>query len=163
MKRLLSDPYYIEIKKKEKTRNKAENTDRQPTTTTKRIEKTSEVLQPKPEALVKQNNSLAPSNQNSEITTKDCLRMKELFEMPRFKQMLSVLSTKEATIISLKLGYSGKYYSNEAIANLLGISLEEVNQTTYKVEDIYKEALDAMLDEIIGKANYETKPIIPTF
>ena len=64
--------------------------------------------------------------------------------------MMNVLTVKEATIISLKLGYvDGKCFSTQSIANFLGIEEEEIRETTKKVLLLYKENINAFLDKII--------------
>ena len=65
--------------------------------------------------------------------------------------MISVLSFKEAIIISLKLGYvDEKYFSTESIASFLQIEEEEVREIIKKVLLVYKENINDFLDTIIG-------------
>ena len=53
-------------------------------------------------------------NDSKNITKEACETVLELLRTPTFNQMMSVLSVKEAIIISLKLGYvDGKYFSTE--------------------------------------------------
>ena len=65
--------------------------------------------------------------------------------------MLEVLSPKEAVIISLKLGYvDGKYFTNESIANFLGISEDEVRETLKKILLLYKDNINEIIDHLIS-------------
>ena len=90
---------------------------------------------------------------NNDITKSDCLKMLELLRTPTFTQMMSVLTAKESIIISLKLGYvDEKYYSNESIAEFLGIEEMEVIETTKKVLLLYKDNINNFLDSIIAIA-----------
>lgn len=76
--------------------------------------------------------------------------MLELLRTPTFTQMMSMLTTKESVIISLRLGYvDGKYFSTESIANFLGIDETEVIETTKKVLLLYKESINGFLDKAI--------------
>lgn len=68
--------------------------------------------------------------------------------------MLKVLSVKEATIVSLRLGYvDGKYFAFESIANFLGISTLEVIETTKRVMELYKESINELIDSAIKHLN----------
>ena len=92
----------------------------------------------------------AKSKDNKDMSKEDCIKMLELLRTPTFSQMNSVLTTKEAVIISLKLGYvDGKYFSNSSIANFLQISEEEVIETTKKVLLVYKENINNFIDNVI--------------
>ncbi len=99
----------------------------------------------------KQNFQKLNEEQKSETLTKeDCVKILELLKTPSFGQMMNVLTVKEATIISLKLGYvDGKCFSTQSIANFLGIEEEEIRETTKKVLLLYKENINAFLDKII--------------
>ena len=76
--------------------------------------------------------------------------MLELLRTKTFSQMINVLTFKEAVIISLKLGYiDGKYFSNESIANFLGIEQDEVIETSKKELLLYKENINELIDHAI--------------
>lgn len=97
--------------------------------------------------------NIQPSEKGNNVTKDDCIKMLELLRTPTFSQMMSVLTAKESIIISLKLGYvDGKYFSTESIAQFLGIEQEEVRETTKKVLLVYKDNLNAFLDNIIEVA-----------
>lgn len=89
-------------------------------------------------------------NPKNTITKAEGLKILELLRTPTFMQMLSTLSVKEAVIISLKLGYiDGKCFSTESIATFLGIEELEVIEATRKVLLLYKENINAFIDNII--------------
>lgn len=89
-------------------------------------------------------------NDNEEMTKEECFKMLELLRTPTFGQMLTILSPKEAVIITLRLGYiDGKCFSTEAIANFLDIEQDEVRDTTKKVLMLYKDNINTFLDNII--------------
>lgn len=85
-----------------------------------------------------------------QLEQKDYIRILELLKTPSFGDMLKVLTPKEAIIISLKLGYvDNRYYSNESIAEFLGITTLEVIETTKKVLLLYKENINSIIDTAI--------------
>ena len=68
----------------------------------------------------------------------------------KFSDMLNELEVKEAIIIGLRLGYvDGKYFSTKSIADFLGVSEEEVIETTKKVLLLYKENINNFIDKAI--------------
>lgn len=80
----------------------------------------------------------------------DYIKILELLRTPSFEQLMSILSPKEAIIISLKLGYvDGKYFSTEAISNFLGIEKEEIIEITKKILLVYKEQINSFIDTAI--------------
>lgn len=131
-----------------------------------------EQQQPKKEELLKEkeqvvedestlkDNIAAPiqiQNKN-DITKEECVKMLELLRTPTFTQMMNILSTKEAIIISLKLGYvDGKYFSTEAIAKFLGIEEHDVTETIKKVLLLYKENINNFIDNVIEIATEKSK------
>ena len=85
------------------------------------------------------------------LNKEECLKLLDILKSPTFNEMLGTLSHKEAVIISLKLGYvDGKYFSNEAIANFLGIETIEVIETVKKVLLLYKDQFNNFIDNIIN-------------
>ncbi len=99
---------------------------------------------------------------SGDLTKDECIKMLELLRTPTFTQMMSVLSAKEAIIISLKLGYvEGKYFSNEQIATFLKISEMEVIETTKKILLLYKENINSFLDYLIGIATSQERILTP--
>lgn len=98
------------------------------------------------------NNKDDESSQN--FQKEDIIRILEILRTPSFEDMLKVLSVKEATIISLRLGYvDGKYFTSESIANFLGISTLEVIETTKRVMELYKESINELIDSAIKHLN----------
>ena len=72
--------------------------------------------------------------------------------------MMSTLSVKDAVIISLKLGYiDDKYFSTEAISNFLGISTDEVRETTKKALLLYRESFVDYIDTAIEQSSKGVK------
>ena len=88
------------------------------------------------------------------LEQEDYIRILELLKAPSFGDMLKVLTPKEAIIISLKLGYvDNRYYTNESIAEFLGITTLEVIETTKKVLLLYKENINSIIDTAIEAAS----------
>lgn len=84
------------------------------------------------------------------MTKEDYIKILELIKTPSFSDILNTLSTKEAVIICLKLGYiDGKYFSTESIANFLGIEESEIREITTKILLLYKENLNNFIDTAI--------------
>ncbi|MCM1370550.1 MAG: sigma-70 family RNA polymerase sigma factor [Clostridium sp.] len=97
--------------------------------------------------------NLKDSSKNKEVLNlekEDYIKMLELIKSTSFKEMLNILTPKEALIICLKLGYiDDKYFSTESIANFLGIDESEVNEITKKVLLLYKEKINKFIDDAI--------------
>ncbi len=177
MKRLLANPTY---KRKPRQRKQqplvAPPTGIEKTITDKSTEKNSDVSQesiivqknpekPKQEEIQitksvepqKQSIESTPSN-NKEMTKEDYIKILDLLRTPSFSQMMSVLSVKEAVIISLKLGYiDGKYFSTKSISEFLGVEPSEVIETTKKVLLVYKENINSFLDNAIAMVTEHRK------
>lgn len=89
-------------------------------------------------------------NSDNEMSKEECFRMLELLRTPTFGQMLTILSPKEAVIITLRLGYiDGKCFSTESIANFLDVEQDEVRETTKKILMLYKDNINTFLDQVI--------------
>ncbi|MBR4230930.1 MAG: sigma-70 family RNA polymerase sigma factor [Bacilli bacterium] len=111
----------------------------------------------KPEVSEIDETSKVSENENVSFTKDDGLKLLELLRTPTFTQMMSVLSAKEAVIISLKLGYvDGKYFSTESIAAFLGVEESEVIETTRKVLLLYKDSINEFIDSVIKIATDTT-------
>ena len=111
----------------------------------------------KPEVSEVEETSEVSENENVSFTKADGLKLLELLRTPTFTQMMSVLSVKEAVIISLKLGYvDGKYFSTESIAAFLGVEESEVIETTRKVLLLYKDSINEFIDSVIKIATDTT-------
>ena len=75
--------------------------------------------------------------------------------------MMSVLSSKEAIIIALKLGYvDEKYFSTKSIADFLDIDEDEVRETTKKILFLYKENINQLIDEVVDIATEQRKILV---
>jgi len=97
------------------------------------------------------------NNTDNSLTKEESLKILELMRTPSFSQMLSILSVKEAVIISLKLGYiDGKYFETESIAEFLGISVEEVIEVTRKVLLLYRNSIVEFIDNTIALTTEES-------
>lgn len=99
------------------------------------------------------NYNVIENKPNNNMTKEDCVRLLELLKTPTLNQMLNLLTFKEVTIISLKLGYiDGKYFSTEEIAQFLGLEQSEVRETIKKILLVYKENIEDFLDHVIEVA-----------
>lgn len=93
-----------------------------------------------------------------ELTKDDCIKMLELLKTPTFEKMMTTLSIKDAVIISLRLGYiDGKYFSQKSIADFLGITEEEVRETTEKILLLYRDSINTIIDNAIDVINDKKK------
>ena len=148
MRRILSDPSY---KPRKRRKSKVD-----PEIVVQKSDQSILPVQAEPvvsEDKVVEPQSLEEPKTSKVITKDDCLKILELLKTPTFAQMVESLSTKEAVIISLRLGYiDGKYFSAESIAAFLGIEEQEVIEITKKVLLLYKDNLNNMLDNIIKVA-----------
>jgi len=91
------------------------------------------------------------------LSKDDYIKILELIKTPNFSDMLKHLTTKEAIIISLKLGYvDGKYFTTESIANFLGVSKDEVIETTKKVLLLYKDTINSFIEQAISSISNES-------
>ena len=87
---------------------------------------------------------------SSVIENRDFVAALGFLRQMRFDEMLKYLTPKEAVIVFLRLGYvNDVYYTSEAIANFLGISVEEVCEVTRKILLLYKEKINGLLDEAV--------------
>ena len=145
MKRLLSNP---EHKRKPRTSKK-------PTQVKQPIIPTEEIKQEQSIISTEETRQKQPTNvdNDSSMSKEDYIKILELLRTPSFGQLMSVLSPKEAIIISLKLGYvDGKYFSTESIASFLEIEELEVIESTKKVLLAYKESINQFIDTAIQVA-----------
>ena len=91
------------------------------------------------------------------IDKSDYVNMLEMLKTPTFSQMLSILSVKEAIIVSLRFGYvDGKYFDTKTIASFLDISEDEVRDTTMKALLLYKENINNFIDKAINIVSNNT-------
>ena len=82
------------------------------------------------------------------------IKMLDLLKTPSFTQLMQVLTMKEIVIIALKLGYiDDKYFSNDTIAEFLGIDQQEVIDTTTKALLLYKDSFDQFIDAAVENAH----------
>ena len=103
--------------------------------------------------------------QNVETMTKeDYIKILELLGTPDFTKMMGMYSSKEAMIVSLKLGYiDGKCFSTSAISEFLGIEAQEVIDTTRTVLLAYKERINQIIDGAIQIITEEPEISSSTF
>ena len=91
----------------------------------------------------------------------EAIKILELLRSPSFNELTSNFTPKEAIIIGLKLGYiDGKCFSTESIANYIGVSEEEVIETTKKILLLYKERIVGFIDSAIEVASGKKKELI---
>ncbi len=89
------------------------------------------------------------------ITTEkeEAKKILELLRSPSYNELTNNFSPKEAIIIGLKLGYiDGKCFSTESIAKFIGVSEEEVIETTKNILLLYKERIVGFIDSAIDVA-----------
>ena len=101
-----------------------------------------------------------PSLKSSSITieNKDFGAVLRCMKQMRFDEMLSCLTPKEAVIVCLRLGYvDDMYYTSEAIANFLGISVAEVCEITKKVLILYQEKINGFINEAVDGFHNQRK------
>ena len=90
------------------------------------------------------------SDENCDLNRDNYVKILEMMKKPSFDDMLKVLSPKEAVIACLRLGYvDGKYFTTESISGFLGVSEDEVLDTTKKVLSAYKESINSFIDRAI--------------
>lgn len=89
-------------------------------------------------------------SEENNLTKENYIEILNLLKTPMFNRMLENLTSKEAIIISLKMGYiDSKYFTNESISNFLNISLEEVESIILRVMMLYKNNVNDSLDKLI--------------
>lgn len=93
---------------------------------------------------------------NNEITKNDYLKMLVILKTPILKKMMSVFSPKEVMIASLKLGcIDGKCFSTTAISQFLGVSSQEVIDTTKIILLAYKDNVNEFVKGIREQVSEE--------
>ena len=113
-------------------------------------EKDEEIVQLSSSSSIVKESKINLSNEGIKMEKEDYLNVLKLMGSPKFDEILKLFTPKEAIIVCLKLGYvDGKYFTTEAIANFLGIELDEVREITKRALLIYKENINQMLDEAI--------------
>lgn len=97
-----------------------------------------------------------------EFTKDDYIKILSIFDTLEFRAKTKEKDTLQCMVISLKLGYvDGKYFSNSAIANFLGIDIKEVETIISKTISEYKFILDKLIDAAFEYEN--EKPYIKLF
>ncbi len=81
-----------------------------------------------------------------------------VMSIPSDNELLSSLDPKESIIAGLKLGYyDDKIYTNDDISKLLGLTTEEVKESTKKILSTYKQNLNNVIsmgtDTVSNKKN----------
>ena len=98
--------------------------------------------------------------QNTELAKEDYLKILELIKNINFSDMLKHLTAKEAVIICLKLGMiEDKYFTTDSIADFLGITKEEVLETTKKILYLYRDSINEFIDKAISYTNLEESKV----
>ena len=109
-----------------------------------------EIVQLSSSSQIAKESKINLGNEGTKMEKEDYLNVLKLMRSPKFDEILKLFTPKEAIIVCLKLGYvDEKYFTTEAIANFLGIELDEVREITKKALLIYKENINQMLDEAI--------------
>ena len=166
MKRILKNPNYV--RKAENSNRKKKNTDNYNSNIKEEIETEIEVNNViEHDEPVKKEESINPpildekkTNDSYQVSfsKEDYENILSLLRSPSFNEISNKLGTKEAVIISLRLGYiDGKYFNTKDIANFLEISEDEVIETTKKILLLYKDDLNNFLDDIINKVTDDTE------
>ncbi len=84
------------------------------------------------------------------LSKDDYVKLIELLKTPDFSELFSDLSSDEAIILSLRLGYfEGKCYSVDAISDFLGLSTSDIRKKTRDVFKNHADKVDAFLDKAI--------------
>ncbi len=97
------------------------------------------------------------TSQSNDLSKDDCIRMLELLKTPTFNEMVSRLGSKDAIIISLRLGYvDNKYFSIESIANFLGLEVSDVENRVKNVLLMYQENFNSFLNSVIDIASSDS-------
>ncbi len=103
------------------------------------------------ETAVTEATPISVSLEEATVTEEDYRKVLELLNVPTFKQTTDILMSKEVVIIALRLGFiDGKCFPTTAIANFLGMTVEEVNDATRKALLLYRENIKQLSDEAIS-------------
>ena len=87
----------------------------------------------------------------------------EVLNMPTFNQIYQVLGTKDAVIISLALGkVDGKFFEAKKIADFLGMTEAEVNESVKRILEVYKEHLIGIINDAIATVSSNPKVLEKT-
>ena len=104
------------------------------------------IQESKNEQFVKQN----------DITKTDYISILEVLKKPTMKEILETLTPEQAIITMLRFGYfDNKYFSNQAIANFLGITEEEVIDNVKSSLVLYREKALEFVDKAISYTEKE--------
>lgn len=76
--------------------------------------------------------------------------LSELLKNTTFKELMANLSVKDAVIVALRFGFLGRCFEIEEITKFLGISVQEVIDSTRNILQCYKEKLDSLIDKVIS-------------
>lgn len=93
---------------------------------------------------------LATEDKKDSITKEAYVEILEMLRTPTFGQLMTTLGPKDAVIVSLRLGYvDGKCFSTESISQFLGISQQEVIDSTKNVLTMYRDSFNDFIDKAI--------------
>ena len=120
-------------------------------------EKENLVFENKPSEIENNNNN----GKDLSISKDEAIKILELLRSPSYNELTNNFTPKEAIIVGLKLGYvDGKCFTTESIAGFLGISEEEVIESTKKILLLYKERLVGFIDSAIEVATNKKKELL---
>lgn len=85
------------------------------------------------------------------LPKEDYVKLVELLKTPEYRELFSDLSSDEAIILSLRLGYfEGKCYSVDAISEFLGLSSSDIRKKTRDVFKNHADKVDDFLDKAVS-------------
>ena len=108
-----------------------------------------ELLRAKDEVVDNDNNSDVKSFCEEKVCEEDLIAKDDYYQLMDFIKTFGLIngSNKEMVVISLKVGFvNDNYYSNEAIANFLGINEEEVISIVKEGLILYKNKINNLLN-----------------
>ena len=103
---------------------------------------------------VEPNEIIAEQSIDVSIFDEDYRKTLERLQMPDCIEILSNFTTKEAVIISLKLGFiAGKSYKTEELARFLRIDTKEIQDVVLKFLHLYKQNLQQFFNNVVEVPN----------
>lgn len=103
---------------------------------------------------VEPNEIIAEQSIDVSIFDEDYRKTLERLQMPDCIEILSNFTTKEAVIISLKLGFiAGKSYKTEELARFLRIDKKEIQDVVLKFLHLYKQNLQQFFNNVVEVPN----------
>lgn len=103
---------------------------------------------------VESNDIIIEQSIDVSIFDEDYRKTLERLQMPDCIEILSNFTTKEAVIISLKLGFiAGKSYKTEELARFLRIDKKEIQDVVLKFLHLYKQNLQQFFNNVVEVPN----------